>query len=301
MNRNIIYIINPISGTRKKARLQKLIEEKTRKAGIPFQIFPSVADGNYHFLLPIIEDQKITDVVIAGGDGTVSQVIGSLKKTQVQFGIIPCGSGNGLALAAGISTHTEKALELIFNGSSRLTDGFYINDYFACMLCGLGFDAQVAHDFVNHKRRGFLVYLQKTIINFLKGKTYSFKLKIGDIELDTRAYFISIANSNQFGNQITIAPQASLSDGLLDVIILTEQNRFSFAFNILKQIAGFNRLQETSQLVKDKKILYFQTKELSIINSERAPLHLDGDPAPQTENLHIKVEKHCFRLIGKYN
>ncbi len=300
MNRNIIYIINPISGTRKKARLQKLIEEKTRKACIPFQIFPSVADGNYHFLLPIIEEQKITDVVIAGGDGTVSQVIGSLKTTQVQFGIIPCGSGNGMALAAGISTHTEKALKLIFNGSSRLTDGFYINKHFACMLCGLGFDAQVAHDFANHKRRGFLVYLQKTIINFLKGKTYSFKLKIGDIELDTRAYFVSIANSNQFGNRITIAPQASLSDGLLDVIILTEQNRFSFAFNILKQIAGFNQLQETSQLVKGKKILYFQTKELSIINSERAPLHLDGEPALQTENLHIKVEKHCFRLIGKY-
>lgn len=300
MHKNIIYIINPISGTRKKAGLKKIIEERTIKEGISFQLFPSVADGNYNHLIPIIEEQKITDIVIAGGDGTASQVIGSLKKMNVRFGIIPCGSGNGLALAAGIPTNIEKALDLIFNGSDQLTDGFYVNEHFACMLCGLGFDAQVAHDFANQKKRGFITYLQKTVINFLKGKTYSFTIKVGDLDLETRAYFISIANSNQFGNRITIAPQASLSDGLLDVIILTEQNRFSFAYHILKQIGGFNRLQENLPTLKREKVLYFQTKELTITNNENAPLHHDGEPAKLTKKIEIKVEKQCFRLIGQF-
>ena len=299
MERHILYIINPISGTRKKTGLQKLVEEKTKQAGISYQILPSEKTGNYNHLLPIIEEQKITDVIIAGGDGTVSQVIGSLKKSAVNFGIIPCGSGNGLALAAGIPTDTEKALQVIFNERAKPTDGFYVNDHFSCMLSGLGFDAQVAHDFANQKRRGFFTYLVKTIRNFLKGKTYSFKLLLGETELETRAYFISIANSNQFGNHLTIAPKASLSDGLLDVIVLTEQNRFSFAYNILKQIAGFNKLQENIPSLRKKKILYFQTDQLTVINTDKAPLHLDGDPAALTESIQIRVEKHAFKLICK--
>lgn len=301
MNRNILYIINPISGTRKKAGLQKLIEEQTTKAGIPFQIFPSVASDNYDHLRPIISKQKITDIVIAGGDGTVSQVVGSLKNTGINFGILPFGSGNGLALAAGIPTNTKKALQLIFTGESKPIDGFYVNDSFSCMLSGLGFDAQVAHDFARQLRRGFFTYLVKTVQNFLKGKTYSFKLQIADIELETRAYFISIANGNQFGNHLTIAPKASLSDGLLDIIVLPEQNRFSFAYNILKQITGFNKLQENIPTLKNKNILYFQTNQLTIINIHKAPLHIDGDPATLTEIIQIKVEKHAFRLLGKYS
>jgi diacylglycerol kinase family enzyme len=99
--RHIVYIINPISGTRKKSGLQKLIEEKTKKQNIPFKIFPSVASGDYSFLSSVIKDEKITDVVVAGGDGTLSQVVGSLMNENVNFGVIPCGSGNGLAMAAG--------------------------------------------------------------------------------------------------------------------------------------------------------------------------------------------------------
>jgi diacylglycerol kinase family enzyme len=93
MNRKIIYIINPISGTKSKSDLQKFVEVETKQKGIPFFVFPSVADGNYSFLQSIIKEEKITDVVIAGGDGTISSVVGSLLNEDVNFGIIPCGSG----------------------------------------------------------------------------------------------------------------------------------------------------------------------------------------------------------------
>ena len=107
--RNIIYIINPISGTRTKKDLQQLVERSTEAQHIPYQIFPSVASGDYSFLHPIIKENKITDVVIAGGDGTVSQVVGGLLDFNLNFGVIPCGSGNGLALTAGISKKPETA------------------------------------------------------------------------------------------------------------------------------------------------------------------------------------------------
>jgi diacylglycerol kinase (ATP) len=297
MHRYIIYIINPISGTRTKKDLQEFIENKTREKKIPFQLFPSVASGDYSFLNSIIKEEKVTDVVIAGGDGTVSQVVNSLMDCNVNFGIIPCGSGNGLAYTANIPKQPAKALDIIFNGKSSLTDGFYINEQFACMLCGLGFDAKVAHDFAQQPKRGLLTYVKQVVKNFFSAKTYSFELQIGEKKIQTDAYFISIANSNQFGNNFTIAPKASLGDGLLDIVIVTNQSKLSVLVQTLKQIRGKNKLQPVTAIENTKGVIYFQTDKFSISNLSKAPLHIDGDPAETANTLHIEVKKKCFRLI----
>ncbi|HWJ26732.1 MAG TPA: acylglycerol kinase family protein, partial [Flavisolibacter sp.] len=110
MKRKLLYIVNPISGVQNKISVKEIIKTRTTEANLDFEIFPSVLSGDYSYLHPIIKEQKFTDVVIVGGDGTINQVIQGLKKTNVQFGIIPCGSGNGLAFSAGIPKNTEKAL-----------------------------------------------------------------------------------------------------------------------------------------------------------------------------------------------
>jgi YegS/Rv2252/BmrU family lipid kinase len=297
MTRKILYIINPISGTRSKSSLQTVIEEQTRNKNIPFRIFPSVASGDYSFLQPIIKEENISDIVIAGGDGTVSQVVGSLLNEDVNFGIIPCGSGNGLALAAKISKQPAKALEIIFSGKPQLTDGFFVNDRFACMLAGLGFDAKVAHDFTNEPKRGLFTYIKLSLKNFFSIKPARFELHLDKKTIDTEAYFISIANSNQFGNNFTIAPKASLSDGLLDIVIVTRQHKVNVILQMLKQLAGWNRLQAASLVQEKRGVIYFQTDKLKITNHSRAPLHIDGDPAETPLHLHIEIKKKCFRLI----
>ena len=296
MSRSIIYIINPISGTKTKKDLKQLIEKKTTEKNIPFQLFPSVASGDYSFLHPIIKEKKITDVVIAGGDGTVSQVISSLMDCNVHFGIIPCGSGNGLAYAAKIPKQPEKALAVIFNGQPVATDGFYINRTFACMLCGLGFDAKVAHDFAQQPKRGLTTYIRQVLKNFFSAKTYLFDITIGGKTLSIDAFFISIANSNQFGNNFTIAPKASLSDGLLDIVIVTKQNKLSLILQTLKQITGNNKLQTETFEEKKTGIIYFQTDRLTIYNKSEAPLHIDGDPAETIQTIDITIHEKCFLL-----
>jgi diacylglycerol kinase (ATP) len=297
MPRNLLYIINPVSGTKTKKDLQQLIEKKTAGQKISFQVFPSVASGDYSFLHPVIKEQKITDVIIAGGDGTVSQVVSSLMNCEVNFGIIPCGSGNGLAYAAKIPKQPAKALDIIFTGKSALIDGFYINNQFACMLCGLGFDAKVAHDFAQQPARGLTTYVKQVVRNFFSAKPYSFELIIKETKFQTAAYFISIANSNQFGNNFTIAPQASLSDGLLDIVIVTKQSKLSVLLQTLKQIRGKNKLQSEAVEEQKKGVIYFQTDKLRIRNLSQAPLHIDGDPAETPDELMIEVKKKCFRLI----
>ena len=297
MSRKIIYIINPISGTKSKSDLQKFVEVETKKKGIAFSVFPSVADGNYSFLHSIIKEERITDVIIAGGDGTISSVVGSLLKADVNFGIIPCGSGNGLAHTAKISKQPPIALDIIFNGKASAIDGFFVNDRFACMLAGLGFDAKVAHEFADHPKRGLKTYAQLTLKNLFSIKPFRFELKFENRILDIDAFFMSIANSNQFGNNVTIAPKASLTDGLLDIVIVTSQNKVSFVFQTLKQIAGWNILQSTAVVTKKTGVIYFQTERLEIINHSLAPIHIDGDPAETPEKLRVEIKKKCFNLI----
>lgn len=298
MQRKIIYIINPISGTSNKTSIKSLIETKTRQAGFEFAIYPSLASGDYSFLHQIIKEQIFTDVVIAGGDGTVNQVVYSLSKMNVRFGILPCGSGNGLAFSAGIAKNIEKALQTVFIGSTLPTDAFLINDRFACMLCGLGFDAQVAHDFANDPNRGLTTYIKKTVKNFFSATAYSFEIKLKRKKFSTDAYFISIANSNQFGNNFTIAPKASLNDGLLDIVVMSKQNKLSMLLQSVAQVGGFHQVQEIELLDEKSSVLYFQTPEIKITNLQLAPMHIDGDPVETIEYLDIKVLKNYFNLIS---
>lgn len=154
MERKFLYLVNPISGTKKKAGLIRTIRGATERAGYQFEFMDTRADGDYTTLPQYVHNNLITDVIICGGDGSVSTIASYLLNTDVNIGIIPMGSGNGLAFAAGIPYSTTRALDIIFKGSSPFIDGFTINSKFSCMMCGVGNDAQVAHDFAAQKTRG---------------------------------------------------------------------------------------------------------------------------------------------------
>lgn len=295
MQRKIIYFINPISGTKGKSSLKALIDRETNKRQIPFEILPTNAKGDYEYVKQKIAAEHITDVVICGGDGTVNQVVQALASTNVQFGIIPMGSGNGLALAAGIPKASAKALEVVFTGKAILTDGFMVNEHFACMLCGLGFDAQVAHQFADQPKRGLGTYASLTTRHFFSAKPYPFRINANKLEFTTEAFFLSIANSNQFGNNFTIAPQAILSDGLLDVVIVKKIAKPLLLLTVMRQVlAGRIRRIENSM---NSPVIYFQTSELFISNPAEAPIHIDGEPWACQRQLHIKVLPRFFKLI----
>ena len=297
MQRNFIYFINPISGTKNKDALLLLIEKTTRKQYIPYQVLHTNASGDYSYLREKISKEKITDIIICGGDGTVNQVAGSLLDVDINIGIIPMGSGNGLALAAGIPRDPTKALEIIFKGKASYIDSFYINSSFSCMLCGLGFDALVAHEFAEHPSRGLLTYVKLSFKNFFTAQFYPFIIEANNTTIKADAFFISIANSNQFGNNFTIAPKASLSDGLLDIVIVNKMSKLRLIYTILKQIRAGKVEQTSGKKFHQKDIQYFQTKRLEIKNPSSAPLHIDGDPAITDTVLKINIIENAFRLL----
>lgn len=294
MKRRMIFLLNPIAGNGNRSKLRTLIEKKLAGSAVDFEIQSTCPEGNYDAIRTKIIQEGITDIVIAGGDGTVSSVVHSLRDTGVAFGLIPCGSGNGLAFCAGISKNPRKAIELLFTGIPVPTDAFIINDHFSCMLSGLGFDAQVAHDFAKQPRRGLLTYIKQTYANFIKARPYCFEISVNNVSLSTEAFFISIANSNQFGNRFTIAPKASLNDGLLDIVIVQKMTKPRMLLAVLHQIR-MGKVKEA--LYKKKGILYYQTPGLHIKNPGAAPLHIDGDPKPSASSFEIGIIPGAFRLI----
>ncbi|MFZ1530485.1 MAG: diacylglycerol kinase family protein [Ferruginibacter sp.] len=295
--RKLVYFINPISGTKNKGALPALIEKRTRAAGFTCEIMHTNAQGQYEFLIDKIFAEKITDIIVCGGDGTVNQLASVLQGIKVNIGIVPMGSGNGLALAAGISRVADKALDIIFKGNASFVDGFYINSHFSCMLCGLGFDAQVAHDFASQNTRGLATYIQQTVKNFFTAHSYPFVLHINGKKLEADAFFISIANSNQFGNNVTIAPRASIADGLIDIVVVGKTNKLRMLYTVFNQVS-FGKVMPVSRSKFQKaNVQYYQCKELVIENPALAPLHIDGDPAKTSERFEIKIKEKAFMLL----
>ncbi len=297
MRRKILFFINPISGTRSKLQLERKIIKKCYEQNVAFEILLTAEDGNYSFLRERVKKDKVTDIVICGGDGSLNPIVAALLNTKINFGIIPLGSGNGLALAAKIPKSVEKAFEIVFKGKPSCVDAFLINDKVSCMLCGVGFDAQVAYDFSLQKKRGLSNYIRQSFKNFLSAKTYPFEIEINNTSLKVDAFFICIANSNQFGNNFTIAPKASLNDGLIDIIIVKKMGKIKVLWSIFKQMKTGKLTRNAEKNFINESILYFQSAALRIKNSKLAPFHIDGDPAPTYKDFKIQVIPNAFMLI----
>ncbi len=295
MQRNILFYINPISGTGNKNKLENAINIRCAKEQVRWKITATNAAGDYQYLRKLIVKEKYTDIVICGGDGTISQVTAALFKTKISIGIIPMGSGNGLAFTVNIPANIDKALDVIFLNNSLWVDGFFINNKFSCMLCGLGFDAEVAHEFAKQPTRGIATYIQQSLKNFATAKPYSFELQINGELIITEAYFICIANSNQFGNNVKIAPLASLSDGLFDVVIAQKMSKPKLILSLIKHLMMGNLMKAAKK--KDEHILYFQSQKVIVKNLEMAPLHIDGEPVETAAELNIENVKKAFRLL----
>jgi diacylglycerol kinase family enzyme len=321
MSRKIIYLINPISGTRGKRSLKEMIRQKTQEQGIEFSILPTNVEGDYNYLSEVIRAEGVTDIVICGGDGTVSAVMAALRGSAVRLGVIPMGSGNGLAFAAGIPKAPARALDIVFAGKASPIDGVLINDEFSCMLAGIGMDGKVAHEFAGEQRRGLQTYIRITMRNFFRARPYPFRLCVprepgaaasrepgaaasrepggasDQRELDVEAFFISVANGNQFGNNFTIAPKASLHDGLLDIVIAKKTGRLNFLWSVIRQVLGGYPMQAAPAEAGRGGIIYFQTPSLVIENPAEAPLHIDGDPKASARRFRIEVVPNAIRLI----
>lgn len=297
MSRKILFFINPVSGVKSKLKLEEKIVQICSESGIAFEILFTSKDGDYGFLPGKISAESITDIAICGGDGSIAPIVSALLHVDVNIGIIPLGSGNGLARTAGIPKSTLEAIKTVIEGNAVSVDAFFINKKLSTHVCGLGYDAKVAHDFAKQKKRGLQQYTRLAIKNFTSARTYPFTIETKNEQFKTEAFLICIANSNQFGNNLKIAPMASICDGLLDIVILQKTTKANIVFSFLRHILSGEAKPLSSKKILKNNILYFQTKKITIGNPEGAPLHIDGDPSQTYSELTFEILPKAYRLI----
>jgi YegS/Rv2252/BmrU family lipid kinase len=242
---------------------------------------------------PLLTDELVkkgfSRIVAVGGDGTVNEVARALTEKSSALGIIPCGSGNGLARFLGVPLKAKEAIDLINNGSINQIDyGLINNEAFFC-TCGVGFDAHIGNKFANAKNRGFITYIKETISSFFSYKAKKYKVKVDGEKVKTKAFLITIANAGQWGNDVYIAPKADIQDGLLDVCIVSRYPKYK-ALGLGIKI--FSRTIDQSKFVTTIK-----GKSVTIKRKKKGEVHLDGEPAIMGKKLKIEIVPKGLNVI----
>ncbi|MEJ8769504.1 diacylglycerol/lipid kinase family protein [Prevotella sp. HCN-7019] len=289
MKKKIVFIINLISGTSDKASIPQLIDEYLDKDKFEYEIVTTKYAGHASEISTKAKNDGVDIVVAVGGDGTVNEVARSIVHSQTALGIIPCGSGNGLARHLLLPMNTRKAIEIINTCEIHELDYGIINEYPFFCTCGMGFDAFVSMKFAESGKRGPITYAENILREGLKYKPETYVIEDERGTNTYKAFLISCANASQYGNNAYIAPQASMSDGLMDVIIMEP-------FDMLEapqiSIDMFNKT-----LDKNAKIKTFHSKKIHIHRTKPGVIHYDGDPVMAGEDIDVEIKEKGIKII----
>ena len=287
---HITFIINPISGTQSKHEIPDLIDRMMDKERFECKVCITEYAGHAAELAKACAAQGDDIVVAVGGDGTVNEVARSLVHTKTALGIIPCGSGNGLARHLCIPMDIRKALDII--NQAQIVDFDYgvINDLPFFCTCGMGFDAFISLKFAEAGKRGPITYVENVLKEGLKYKPETYEIIDDNGTTKYKAFLIACANASQYGNNAYIAPGATMKDGKMDVIIMEP-------FDALEapQIAA-DLFMKT--LGNNSKIKTFRTRKLTIHRQSPGAIHYDGDPIMTNSDIEVHIEHLGIRIVA---
>lgn len=289
MKKKAVFVINLISGTSDKAAIPGLIDQYLDKTKFEYEIAITQYAGHASEIATKAKDDGVDVVVAVGGDGTVNEVARAIVHSNTALGIIPCGSGNGLARHLLLPLNVRKAIDVINRNEVRQLDYGIINDYPFFCTCGMGFDAFVSMKFAEAGKRGPITYVENVLREGLKYKPETYTIEDENSTLQYKAFLISCANASQYGNNAYIAPQASMSDGLMDVIIMEPFDVFEAPQISIEMFS--------KTLDKNSKIKTFRTRHLHIHRDKPGVIHYDGDPVMTGADIDIELKPKGINII----
>ena len=291
--KNIAFIINPISGSKEtqnaKRKLPKLIMQSLDASQwLPNITFTEYA-GHATELAYQYARMGFDAVVAVGGDGTVNEVARGLHETPTALGIIPMGSGNGFARHLNIPTRPQKAIEMLNHSEPISVDYGLANGKLFVSTCGTGFDALIADHFAGSDKRGFMTYVQNVVKEVFSYQPQNYHLVGDGLDVTHKAFLITFANANQWGNAALIAPKASVQDGQMDIMLMSSHAILGSASLALRLFTG----SIDNSYFMDT----LRAKEITLFREEVAPFHLDGDPVEMDKDIHIKIVADGLKVL----
>lgn len=279
--KQLLLIINPISGTSgSKEKLAPYITRKLEGKGFKVDTVFTAGPGDATRLACEAVEKGYYGVIACGGDGTVNEIASALRDTETALAIIPAGSGNGLARHIEIPIDVELSVKVIANDHVRRCDYCTVNGRpFFCTF-GLGFDAAVSDRFARKKRRGLLTYFKSTLEEFIDFESDEYAIDVQNETLTERAFLVACCNASQYGNNAFIAPDASITDGVLDLIIVHNGNMLTRTLVGLELVTGFIR--------KNAFVHKIRTDSVTIRRKKPGVAHIDGEPVELPAELNVR-------------
>ena len=285
-----LLIINPVSGTRSKEGLEKYISEQLKQYGINLVAEETKSQGDASRIATEGVRARVDMVISAGGDGTVNEIAGALSHSGIPLGIIPLGSGNGLARTLGIPQDVGEAVKIIINRHYISCDRGIVNNFpFYCTF-GVGLDAVISEKFATMKRRGRSTYIRNFITEFINYRSQPYALQIDGKIITEKALLIAVCNTSQYGNNAYIAPKAKLTDGLLDVTVVHSDSPLATMMMGVDLMTGF--------LDRNTRIETFQVKGITISRLSDGPVQLDGEPYTMGKIMKVACDREALKVFA---
>lgn len=288
MAQKIAFVINPNAGVKKKINIIDFIKTHFAKH-IPYDLIVWKNKDDFESVKKQILEGNYSIVVACGGDGTVNSVSSVLANTPMALGIFPLGSGNGLARSNRIPLDLKQALRVIEKGNTKKIDGARLNGSLFFCTAGVGFDALIANKFATSTKRGFATYFRTSVSEFFNYSPRHYKISIDGRTIETKAFLVTIANAGQWGNDVYIAPEAELQDGILNVSILKPFSAISIAGIGIKLFS--KKIHTSINLTSEK------GKEIDIEFEGELPVHYDGEPILVKDKLSVKVMPLALNIV----
>jgi YegS/Rv2252/BmrU family lipid kinase len=276
MPRKLLFIVNPNAGKKISERLINTIRKEFPQ-NIYYQIVVWKDKDHFKEVLDILHSQDYTDAIAVGGDGTVNQVAKSLLGTNISLGIIPAGSGNGLARTLGISMEVEEAIKQIAKGNTVKIDHGTVNGIPFFCTSGIGFDAHIGNLFTKSVKRGLQSYIKITIAELFRYRAKEYSLTFNGQTIVRKAFLITVGNAGQYGNDFYIAPEAKINDGLFHVVILKPFNVFHLPGLMIKILSKKAHLSG--------RIETYVTDSITIKRELKDTIHFDGEPTVEEKKV----------------
>lgn len=288
MPRKLLFIINPRSGKRNSGKIIDIIN-KALTGKIEYQIGLWNNIEEFNMLAKKLKDENFTDAIAVGGDGSVNLVAKTILNTSLILGIVPTGSGNGLARSLGVYMNTEKALQQILKGNTEIIDSGEVNGHSFFCTSGVGFDAHIGNLFANLPKRGLQMYIKLICKELFSYKPQNYSVIANGREINKTAFFITVANAGQFGNNFYMAPGAKVNDGLFNVVIVKPFRLIPGLFMVLKIL---RRKAHTSRFIET-----MACSELTIKREGEGSIHFDGEPFIMGPELKFKLLPKSLKVI----
>lgn len=288
MQKKFAFIINPNAGKRKNFNVKDFIAHRI-PTNVSFEILDWNSPNEFHLIKQEINSGHFECVVAVGGDGTVNQVADAIQGSETALGILPFGSGNGLARTLKINMNPELAFQQLLTGKPQKIDGGKMNAHSFFCTAGTGFDAHVGSLFAQSKRRGFMTYATISTKEIFSYKAENYRITVDGKTFTRKAFLMTVCNSGQWGNDIYICPDAKINDGIFHLSILNE-------FSII-QIPSLtlNLLRRKIHQASFAEIL---TGESIIIEREsESPAHADGEPFTEEKILRFEMQPYSLKVI----